>query len=155
MPFIVLAAGSLGTLKVCIVLDMSFFLSLICSKCQSCCWLLLLSGGMLLLELNRLLRPGGYFVWSATPVYQKLAEDVEIWNGIFTNCFLKFYPNWMKFLLSAIISTIHFHPRVSWWISLWWQNKMNNIQSSSFNATLLFLCFDPETKNIQKSHCYV
>jgi hypothetical protein len=26
------------------------------------------------------LRPGGYFVWSATPVYQKLSEDVEIWN---------------------------------------------------------------------------
>jgi hypothetical protein len=37
---------------------------------------------MLLLELNRLLRPGGYFVWSATPVYQNLPEDVEIWNGI-------------------------------------------------------------------------
>ncbi|KAK8965307.1 putative methyltransferase PMT27 [Platanthera guangdongensis] len=32
-------------------------------------------GGMLLLELNRVLRPGGYFVWSATPVYQKLKED--------------------------------------------------------------------------------
>jgi hypothetical protein len=27
------------------------------------------------------LRPGGFFVWSATPVYQKLAEDVEIWQG--------------------------------------------------------------------------
>ncbi|TKY70430.1 methyltransferase PMT27 [Spatholobus suberectus] len=37
-------------------------------------------GGMLLLELNRVLRPGGYFVWSATPVYQKLEEDVEIWK---------------------------------------------------------------------------
>ncbi|KAE9596593.1 hypothetical protein Lal_00007880 [Lupinus albus] len=37
-------------------------------------------GGMLLLELNRVLRPGGYFVWSATPVYQKLEEDVQIWN---------------------------------------------------------------------------
>jgi hypothetical protein len=82
MPFIVLAAGSLGTLKVCLVRGMSSFLSLICSKCQPCCWLLLLTGGMLLLELNRLLRPGGYFVWSATPVYQNLPEDVEIWNGI-------------------------------------------------------------------------
>lgn len=40
-------------------------------------------GGMLLLELNRILRPGGYFVWSATPVYQKLQEDVEIWKGTF------------------------------------------------------------------------
>ncbi|KAJ0789590.1 putative S-adenosyl-L-methionine-dependent methyltransferase [Helianthus annuus] len=39
-------------------------------------------GGKLLLELNRVLRPGGYFVWSATPVYQKLAEDVEIWEAM-------------------------------------------------------------------------
>ncbi|KAJ1408843.1 S-adenosyl-L-methionine-dependent methyltransferase [Sesbania bispinosa] len=36
-------------------------------------------GGMLLLELNRLLRPG-LFCLCATPVYQKLEEDVEIWN---------------------------------------------------------------------------
>ncbi|CAK8567936.1 unnamed protein product [Lathyrus sativus] len=39
-----------------------------------------IEGGKLLLELNRVLRPGGYFVWSATPIYQKLPEDVEIWN---------------------------------------------------------------------------
>uniref|UniRef100_A0ACD6A5T2 Uncharacterized protein n=1 Tax=Avena sativa TaxID=4498 RepID=A0ACD6A5T2_AVESA len=39
-----------------------------------------IDGGKLLLELNRLLRPGGLFVWSATPVYQKLPEDVEIWG---------------------------------------------------------------------------
>ncbi|KAL0391490.1 UNVERIFIED_CONTAM: putative methyltransferase PMT27 [Sesamum latifolium] len=37
-------------------------------------------GGALLLELNRLLKPGGYFVWSATPVYQKLEQDVKIWK---------------------------------------------------------------------------
>jgi len=37
-------------------------------------------GGALLLELNRVLRPGGFFVWSATPVYQKLPDDVEIWD---------------------------------------------------------------------------
>ncbi|XP_052114818.1 probable methyltransferase PMT27 [Arachis duranensis] len=37
-------------------------------------------GGLLLLELNRVLRPGGFFVWSATPVYQTLKEDVEIWK---------------------------------------------------------------------------
>lgn len=43
-----------------------------------------IEGGTLLLELNRVLRPGGYFVWSATPVYQKLAEDVEIWNAMST-----------------------------------------------------------------------
>ncbi|VAI03141.1 unnamed protein product [Triticum turgidum subsp. durum] len=39
-----------------------------------------INGGLLLLEVNRLVRPGGFFVWSATPVYQKLAEDVEIWG---------------------------------------------------------------------------
>ncbi|XP_068461952.1 probable methyltransferase PMT27 [Phaseolus vulgaris] len=37
-------------------------------------------GGMLLLELNRLLRPGGYFVWCATPVYQTIEEDAQIWK---------------------------------------------------------------------------
>ncbi|KAJ6929188.1 methyltransferase PMT26 [Populus alba x Populus x berolinensis] len=41
-----------------------------------------IEGGKLLLELNRVLRPGGFFVWSATPVYQKLAEDVEIWQAM-------------------------------------------------------------------------
>ncbi|KAL3630149.1 hypothetical protein CASFOL_023133 [Castilleja foliolosa] len=41
-----------------------------------------IEGGKLLLELNRLLRPGGFFVWSATPIYQKLAEDVEIWEAM-------------------------------------------------------------------------
>ncbi|XP_078447339.1 putative methyltransferase PMT26 [Wolffia australiana] len=41
-----------------------------------------IEGGKLLLELNRMLRPGGYFVWSATPVYQKLPEDVEIWEAM-------------------------------------------------------------------------
>ncbi|KAJ9561957.1 hypothetical protein OSB04_007117 [Centaurea solstitialis] len=37
-------------------------------------------GGILLLELNRVLRPGGYFVWSAPPVYRTLEEDVQIWK---------------------------------------------------------------------------
>ncbi|KAH7852210.1 hypothetical protein Vadar_021836 [Vaccinium darrowii] len=41
-----------------------------------------IEGGKLLLELNRVLRPGGFFVWSATPVYQKLSEDVEIWEAM-------------------------------------------------------------------------
>ncbi|XP_027330618.1 probable methyltransferase PMT26 [Abrus precatorius] len=41
-----------------------------------------IEGGKLLLELNRVLRPGGYVVWSATPIYQKLPEDVEIWNAM-------------------------------------------------------------------------
>ncbi|KAH9604173.1 hypothetical protein KSS87_004589 [Heliosperma pusillum] len=39
-------------------------------------------GGRLLLELNRVLRPGGYFVWSATPVYRRGAEDSGIWKDM-------------------------------------------------------------------------
>ncbi|CAM8876316.1 unnamed protein product [Rhodiola kirilowii] len=50
-----------------------------CSRCRVP-WHI--EGGKLLLELNRLLRPGGFFVWSATPVYQKIDEDVEIWNAM-------------------------------------------------------------------------
>ncbi|KAL4388691.1 hypothetical protein GQ457_09G012000 [Hibiscus cannabinus] len=41
-----------------------------------------IEGGKLLLELNRLLRPDGFFVWSAFPVYQKGREDVEIWKAM-------------------------------------------------------------------------
>ncbi|KAK9740968.1 hypothetical protein RND81_03G073600 [Saponaria officinalis] len=39
-----------------------------------------IEGGKLLLELNRVLRPGGFFVWSATPVYRDDPEDVGIWK---------------------------------------------------------------------------
>ncbi|KAE8694116.1 putative methyltransferase PMT26 [Hibiscus syriacus] len=38
--------------------------------------------GKLLLELNRLLRPGGFFVWSATRVYRRKGENVEIWKAM-------------------------------------------------------------------------
>ncbi|CAI5942853.1 unnamed protein product [Closterium sp. NIES-65] len=41
----------------------------------------LMVGGMLLLELNRVLRPGGFFIWSATPVYRHKGDDEEIWSG--------------------------------------------------------------------------
>ncbi|KAM3255569.1 hypothetical protein ACQJBY_048664 [Aegilops geniculata] len=41
-----------------------------------------IEGGRLLLEANRLLRPGGLFVWSATPVYRKDAENVGIWQAM-------------------------------------------------------------------------
>ncbi|GAA0183632.1 methyltransferase [Lithospermum erythrorhizon] len=41
-----------------------------------------IEGGKLLLELNRLLRPGGFFVWSATPVYRNKKVDVEIMEAM-------------------------------------------------------------------------
>lgn len=41
-----------------------------------------------------MLRPGGFFVWSATPIYQKLRDDVQIWNGI---AFINITPDMFSF----------------------------------------------------------
>ncbi|CAA6654709.1 unnamed protein product [Spirodela intermedia] len=38
--------------------------------------------GRALLELNRILRPGGFFTWSATPIYRDDEEDKSIWNAM-------------------------------------------------------------------------
>ncbi|KAL1307984.1 hypothetical protein HN51_049897 [Arachis hypogaea] len=37
-------------------------------------------GGKPLYELNRILRPGGFFAWSATPVYRDNEKDQQIWS---------------------------------------------------------------------------
>ncbi|TMX02770.1 hypothetical protein EJD97_019942 [Solanum chilense] len=37
-------------------------------------------GGRPLMELNRILRPGGYFIWSATPVYKKDEGHKNVWK---------------------------------------------------------------------------
>jgi SAM-dependent methyltransferase len=39
-------------------------------------------GGKLLYELNRVLRPGGYFAWSATPAYRDDDRDQKVWTGL-------------------------------------------------------------------------
>ncbi|PON51396.1 putative methyltransferase PMT [Parasponia andersonii] len=39
-------------------------------------------GGKPLLELNRILRPGGFFVWSATPVYRKDETHQNKWKAM-------------------------------------------------------------------------
>jgi len=40
------------------------------------------AGGKPLFELNRILRPGGFFAWSATPVYRDDERDRKVWNGL-------------------------------------------------------------------------
>ncbi|KAI8540135.1 hypothetical protein RHMOL_Rhmol09G0238700 [Rhododendron molle] len=40
------------------------------------------NGGKPLMELNRILRPGGFFVWSATPVYRNNERDQNVWNSM-------------------------------------------------------------------------
>lgn len=37
--------------------------------------------GMLLLEANRMLRAGGYFIWAAEPVYKHEKNLREQWAG--------------------------------------------------------------------------
>ncbi|TKY45248.1 methyltransferase PMT23 [Spatholobus suberectus] len=41
-------------------------------------------GGKPLFELNRILRPGGFFTWSATPTYRDDERDRKVWNGMVT-----------------------------------------------------------------------
>lgn len=50
-----------------------------CSRCRID-WLQ--RDGILLLEVDRLLRPGGFFAWSSPPTYRNDAEDVQIWNDM-------------------------------------------------------------------------
>jgi hypothetical protein len=38
--------------------------------------------GILLLEINRMLRAGGYFVWAAQPVYKHEQNLEEQWQGM-------------------------------------------------------------------------
>ncbi|OWM69927.1 probable methyltransferase PMT23 [Punica granatum] len=40
------------------------------------------SGGKPLLELNRIMRPGGFFIWSATPVYMNDEKHQSVWNSM-------------------------------------------------------------------------
>lgn len=38
--------------------------------------------GILLLEIDRLLRPGGYFAWSSPPVYRDDPEEKQMWTDM-------------------------------------------------------------------------
>ena len=51
-----------------------------CSRCRID-WLQ--RGGILLLELDRLLRPGGYFVYTSPEAYATDPENRRIWNAMY------------------------------------------------------------------------
>lgn len=73
-----------GTFSI-LVLSIKFeVLSLLVILCP-CLFVILMvfvsAGGKPLLELNRILRPGGFFIWSATPVYRDDNErDRNVWK---------------------------------------------------------------------------
>ncbi|XP_054806624.1 probable methyltransferase PMT26 [Prosopis cineraria] len=83
-----------------------------------------IEGGKLLLELNRLLRPGGFFVWSATPIYQKLAEDVGIWNA-------------MKALTKAMC----------WEVVSITKDKVNGVGIAIYRKPMSNECYEKRSKN--------
>ncbi|KAE8665896.1 putative methyltransferase PMT27 [Hibiscus syriacus] len=83
-----------------------------------------IENGMLLLELNRVLRPGGYFVWSATPVYQNLPEDVEIWKA-----------------MSALTKSI------CWELVTIKKDKLNSIAAAIYRKPTLNECYDKRPEN--------
>lgn len=103
-------------------------------------WLKLLylgyAGGKPLLELNRILRPGGYYIWSATPVYRKDPRDIDDWNGLwpllsphrfFVNMKLRtssislLSHSWLHTLnmfLSESLASVHIHVNVQYSITV-------------------------------------
>ncbi|KAL4183662.1 hypothetical protein AMTRI_Chr11g99380 [Amborella trichopoda] len=83
-----------------------------------------IEGGKLLLELNRVLRPGGYFVWSATPVYQKLEEDVGIWNA-----------------MAALTKSM------CWKMVVRSKDKINEVGAAVFQKPLSNECYNSRQKN--------
>jgi len=57
-------------------------------KFSLCCFILCDKDGILLLEINRMLRAGGYFAWAAQPVYKHEPALEEQWTGnILLICF--------------------------------------------------------------------
>ncbi|QCD81792.1 S-adenosyl-L-methionine-dependent methyltransferase [Vigna unguiculata] len=81
-------------------------------------------GGLLLLELNRLLRPGGYFVWCATPVYQTIEEDAQIWKQ-------------MTSLTKAIC----------WELVTIKKDKLNQVGAAFYRKPLTNECYDQREQN--------
>jgi Putative S-adenosyl-L-methionine-dependent methyltransferase len=48
--------------------------------------------GILLLEVNRMLRAGGYFAWAAQPVYKHEEPQMEAWKGSLSISFAPIPP---------------------------------------------------------------
>ena len=64
-------------------LSNTYFTPLLGNKLNSCYHdLPIFADGILLLEVNRMLRAGGYFAWAAQPVYKHEEAQQEAWKGI-------------------------------------------------------------------------
>lgn len=99
------------------------------------------------MELNRVLRPGGYFVWSETPVYQNLKEDVEIWKGRLCGSYpvdvvLLFYMTAAKsfcFLSTAMSSLT---TSMCWDLFTIKKDKLNSVGAAIYRKPISNECYD-------------
>lgn len=89
------------------MLELPLFLLVICIHHFFCVLMLKLTcdeDGILLLEVNRMLRAGGYFVWAAQPVYKHEEVLEEQWEGA-VKFFEAFLAIELVYLMIALFST--------------------------------------------------
>ncbi|GJS90191.1 probable methyltransferase PMT26 [Tanacetum coccineum] len=94
-----------------------------------------IEGGKLLLELNRVLRPGGYFVWSATPVYQNKPEDVEIWEVSWDGKI-----DWFQIRLVAAMSKLT--KAMCWELVVVNNDKLNEVGAAIYRKPTSNECYE-------------
>lgn len=58
------------------------------------------------MELNRILRPGGFFIWSATPVYLKDEEHQKMWKGFIINLSFLFLLSFSRFSQITLLRSL-------------------------------------------------
>ena len=109
------------------------------------------------MELNRVLRPGGYFVWSATPVYQTLEEDVQIWKGRILK-FSFFFGGWGV----GVVERVGFYNKLTCYSlsemsaltkSMCWElvtikkDKLNSVGVAIYHKAVSNECYDQRKQN--------
>ncbi|WZZ49511.1 hypothetical protein YC2023_049618 [Brassica napus] len=109
-----------------------------------------IEGGKLLLELNRALRPGGFFVWSATPVYRKNEEDSGIWKGrklfdrsLPQNRLLEFDFN----LLCVVVAMSELTKAMCWKLVTIKKDKLNEVGAAIYQKPTTNECYNKRPQN--------
>lgn len=109
------------------------------------------AGGKLLLELNRVLRPGGHFVWSATPVYQKDPEDVEIWKGRTIEpkfMLLQEMNLWVDFIQNHFVAAMgEITKSMCWDLVVIAKDKLNGVAAAIYRKPTDNECYNNRIKN--------
>ena len=102
------------------------------------------------MELNRALRPGGFFVWSATPVYRKNEEDSGIWKGrklfdrsLPQNRLLEFDFN----LLCVVVAMSELTKAMCWKLVTIKKDKLNEVGAAIYQKPTTNECYNKRPQN--------